>query len=247
MNHPEFNFEQRKSAAEFSESFLEKIKKLLRLSESGNPHEAALAMSRAMQLADRHNLDISSLSLDDEVAPIIHKYFPLGSRMSHEEKLATALVTTCFNVDTCLIGRGRILYVGKEEDVLVAEYVFSFLVSAYRRCAASYALAEKKDRRRMTTAKRYSFRCGFFYGVASELKKSRDEILLEDQKFALVLADQKARREEELSSLVGETMLCKEPKKRRQVASALVKGYEKGCRTRINTALGNKEALALSE
>lgn len=38
---------------------LDKIKKLLRLSQSANAHEAELAMQRAMELALKHGVDLA--------------------------------------------------------------------------------------------------------------------------------------------------------------------------------------------
>lgn len=43
---------------------IEKATKLLRLATSSNPHEAALAASRAQEIIDRFNIEAASLSLD---------------------------------------------------------------------------------------------------------------------------------------------------------------------------------------
>src|SRR4029077_4566600 len=45
---------------------LEKAKKLLRLSQSTNPHEAALAASRAQEIIDRFKIESISLDLEDK-------------------------------------------------------------------------------------------------------------------------------------------------------------------------------------
>lgn len=49
---------------------LDRIKKLLRLSRSSNPHEAALALQRAMDLAQINGLRLASIDPDNEVAGI---------------------------------------------------------------------------------------------------------------------------------------------------------------------------------
>lgn len=43
---------------------LDKVRKLLRLSESSNPHEAALAASRAQEIMERFKIE--RLSMDDQ-------------------------------------------------------------------------------------------------------------------------------------------------------------------------------------
>jgi hypothetical protein len=61
---------------------LDKIKKLLRLGQSPNRHEAELAVQRAFELAARHQIDIENISLDDDVRKIVSEEFPSGKRLS---------------------------------------------------------------------------------------------------------------------------------------------------------------------
>ncbi len=244
MNQFEFDFNAppKKSASEVSAELLERIKKLLRLSESTNPHEAALAMARAMELADRHNLDLSTLDIDDDVAHIIHRWFPLGSRISDEMRLAIAIVKQYFNVSACVertVGSDtqvRIIFVGLETDIAIADYVAHFLVESCRRAAKKYEAAEKAERRTMSRNKRINFRTGFFYGIWDQLDGRRQALFLEDQKFAIVLRDQSQAREDELKNIVGERVAV--PRlKYRHVHSALERGFREGKNTQINAGL----------
>ena len=45
---------------------IEKIKKLLRLARSSNPHEAQLALQRAMALAREHDVAVEGLNPDEQ-------------------------------------------------------------------------------------------------------------------------------------------------------------------------------------
>lgn len=57
---------------------IEKLKKLLALAASGNPHEAALALRRARKLMDVHGITHSDIAMSDIDETISH-YWPTGS------------------------------------------------------------------------------------------------------------------------------------------------------------------------
>ena len=46
---------------------IDRIRKLLRLSQSANPHEAALAAQRVQQMLSEYNLTMDSIGCDAEV------------------------------------------------------------------------------------------------------------------------------------------------------------------------------------
>jgi hypothetical protein len=249
MNQDEFNFNAppKRDASEVSGSLLEKIKKLLRLSSSANPHEAALAMSRAMALADQANLDLSSLCEDDDVGEIVQRWIPVGSRLARERQLALGIVQRYFNVKP-IVNRasGAVMFIGTESDIAIAEYVFSFLTTTSRNCLKVYELAEKAARRRPTPTKRAQFLAGFFYGVANKLSGQRESTILEDSKFAIVLSNQETAREKYARENAGPThaISLREPGRRNW--SALESGFIEGRRTSINPGLSGKpQPLAL--
>lgn len=57
---------------------IEKLKKLLALAASGNPHEAALALRCARKLMDVHGITHSDIAMSDIDETISH-YWPTGS------------------------------------------------------------------------------------------------------------------------------------------------------------------------
>lgn len=148
---------------------LDKIKKLLRLSRSSNPHEAALALQRAMELAQANNLRLASIDPDDEVAGIRHKE-RMESRLHYEKRLAVGLIQDFFSV-RIIRGWNHLKIVGRAPDIQIAEYAYVYLVRACRLCLAAFEKEEAAARRRVTINKRRSFILGFMEGVRKNLHK----------------------------------------------------------------------------
>mgnify|MGYP003596235719 CR=1 FL=1 len=60
------------------EKILEKLKKLLALSKSDNPHEAALALQRVQKLMQAYNITQTDLALSD-IDESVSNYWAAGS------------------------------------------------------------------------------------------------------------------------------------------------------------------------
>ncbi|HSH13852.1 MAG TPA: DUF2786 domain-containing protein, partial [Desulfurivibrionaceae bacterium] len=119
-------------------ALLEKVRKLLALSESANEHEALLAMRKARELLDQHRLP-----LPGERSEYCSLVINLGQRrvLSHHRAIASLLMdhfqvevvlastydaTTC---DTCKC----LDLIGRPGQVKVAEYIFHFLENRLKR------------------------------------------------------------------------------------------------------------------
>ena len=61
-----------------NEKLLEKLKKLLALAKSDNPHEAALALQRAQKLMQAYNITQADLALSD-IDESVSNYWAAGS------------------------------------------------------------------------------------------------------------------------------------------------------------------------
>ena len=146
---------------------LDKIKKLLRLSRSSNPHEAALALQRAMELAQANSIHLASIDPDDEVAGIRHKE-RMEARLHYEKRLAIGLIQDFFSV-RIIRGWNHLKIVGRAPDIQIAEYAYVYLVRACRLCLAAFEKEEAAARRRVTINKRRSFILGFMEGVRKNL------------------------------------------------------------------------------
>lgn len=126
---------------------LEKLKKLLRLARSSNPHEAALAMEKAMALAAEHRVSLDQVNPDHEPPRFTHRdddeHFV---RLPVEHQFAGMIVQRFFRVKTicrtCLRAgrdgwpqrREVMTLVGTETDVEIGLYVVGFLVHHFRFC-----------------------------------------------------------------------------------------------------------------
>lgn len=114
---------------------LEKVQKLFALGQSANEHEAALAMQKAGQLLERHNLSMNHLA---EHADFQHRSIDTGrQRMAAHLKTICALLSTCFRVRVIratlydpLANRrnATIELLGLRENVAIAEHCYHFLL-----------------------------------------------------------------------------------------------------------------------
>ncbi len=219
---------------------IEKIKKLLRLGQSGNQHEAELAVQRAFELANRHHVDVESLDLDERSAAIVHEYIHCGERLSFLKKRTLNIVTTFFHVEVCVCSP-RVLFVGRQTDIAIASYVFEFLVGAGTRGARAWEAGERIARRKVTQNKRVNFYQGFIYGIARKLGESQAQAVLDDSQSALIVGE-KRQREAVLADLVPRTQSMTIENGRR-VASAMMAGYKHGQGTSIQQPLATTPAV----
>jgi hypothetical protein len=219
----------------------EKIRKLLRLSKSANDHEARLALQRAMELATRHGVDLDALRADPEVGGIVHEWFPMKSRLSREWKAVISLVQKFFQVRVCISPHERrMVFIGRRDAIEVADYVAQFLIRRCRSEAAVYKAAEIRARRRMTSGKRAAFIVGFFGAIHIHLEDSLREMVAAEESWALVLADEKAARNDYLDGLLKHQPVESREKKVRS-GGALLAGYRAGKETQIHKPLTGED------
>ncbi len=242
MSQAEFNFDAKPASEQAPADIAEKIKKLLRLGKSSNRHEAELALERAFRLAQKYRVDLDALNLDEESEKLAHEWFHLGKRISFLQARALNVVTHFFRVEAC-ISYPRFVFVGRATDVMIAHYSFEFIVRAGKMELRDFEKAERKARRKMSSGKRKQFIQGFIYGLTQQLREVEKEVVLDDSKTALVLAES-ARRKTYLNLLIPNMGKPKKLDCGRQNKTALMSGFERGQDTRINTPLNNSGAVA---
>lgn len=234
---------------------LDKIKKLLRLSKSDNPHEAELALQNAWRMAARHKIDLAKVDLDDEECErIVRDTVPLGiSRLSAERERVMQILASFFHVEIVMVKQRNatsflsrstgstgarfsiaLVYLGKPTDIALARYTHDFLLQAYAAAFRGFTSSEQKARRKMTPNKRKQFCTGFFYGLASTLKRAQDELVLEDAKFAIVLRDEKKARQEARDRHYPEAEDREKLDEGRRNDTAIKAGYKAGRETKIH-------------
>jgi len=140
---------------------LDRIKKLLRLGASPNPHEAALAMAKAMELAEMNGLDISQINASEHERRIKHDYHEVPRRLAQEYKMAINVAQKFFRVRV-IVGLTSLIIIGESARIAVAGYVIDFMVrEARRHTTGKYARGRPRK----------IFIIGFFAGIHENLEE----------------------------------------------------------------------------
>jgi hypothetical protein len=152
---------------------IEKLQKLLRLAESANEHESALALERAQELAIRHRIELASVQAwGDERA----EADPIGrlGRTHHKRSMAHRyvgwIVRGHFNVDLIYSGK-TVYFIGSKSDIDFAKYVWDFLELEFRRLFNAYCVENRRptgDRRA-----RSSYYYGLYAGLSKKLESAK--------------------------------------------------------------------------
>lgn len=159
---------------------IEKIKKLLRLSRSANPHEAELAMAKAMQLAAEHRIAIDGINPDAETPTITHKTTAPWQRVPYDKQYASKIAEVFFGIsvvhERIIIEKEsrqgyrymeratRLIFIGTESDLAIAGYVFEFLTKHFSYCWRNH---------RGRCKKRQSFVYGMYVAIFQMLHSAR--------------------------------------------------------------------------
>ena len=222
------------------ERIMDKIKKLLRLGRSSNPHEAALALQRAMELAQANGIRLASIDPDDEVGGIRHKE-RAEARLHYEKRLAIGIIQEFFSV-RIIRGWNNLKIVGRASDIQIAEYAYVYVVRACRLCMASWAKDEASARRRVTINKRRSFILGFMEGVRKNLHKLSIQSSESIPSMAALIASKTVEAQRRNAYVAERWKLGKLPPVSFRVADgAATNGFLDGMKTNINRPVSGAE------
>ncbi len=168
-----------------SERVIEKVKKLLQLAQSSNPHEAELATMKANQLLLRHNLD----HLKGEENETIYLDRLLERPRKDSKMVAIYEILRHFIVRPVLsYGKNRccLEVSGTLTNVKLARYVAEFL---NRELDRLWEVVREEDGLQGLRAKN-SFYTGVARGFEEKMKASKATFSTEDQK-SLILVEKK--------------------------------------------------------
>lgn len=118
---------------------IDKIRKLLALSNSSNEHEAALAASHAQRLLSEHNLAMADIEseqkpqLADKVEASVSKTLPKWVR---HLSAGVCIAFDCQGIHHP--ATGKLTFIGIGADVQVAAYTFAYLDKTVRRLCSNY-------------------------------------------------------------------------------------------------------------
>lgn len=226
---------------------IEKIRKLLRLARSSNPHEAQLALQRALALAREHDVAVEGLNPDEQAREkkVTHQETPVAARLSYDHRYAWAVCRRFFNVTTVEVAcirmvdgwprRGaKMAVVGTEADLCIARWVHGFIVHQFSWCW-------RHHRGRLRNRQAYVH--GMYIGIVVTLEEQRPAPA-QERAHALVLKE----RDTYIAAVIGKTTSSPMGRPDHAANAAAWAGYLQGRKTNINNPLqeGERtEALAL--
>lgn len=156
---------------------LAKVRKLLKLGDSSNEHEARLAIRRAHSLLLKHNLSLLQASRPQTY--VLRQCGPVRKRIDAQHMKVSNLLSEFFFVeviwthcyDTGRDVRGRALaLVGRPDAVRLAQHVFAFLYASLERLWKQHKRSQGLRRNR----DRKNFQRGVLDGFQKQLAEQRE-------------------------------------------------------------------------
>lgn len=169
---------------------LEKAAKLLRLATSSNPHEAALAATRAQEIMDRFKLSADAVNgaggeigSDEPIANFGHD--PL-ERASKVDRWKSNLAVSIAKGNQCKVYlSGGLCLIGRASDVQTVRYLFAWMVREIERLAA-------RDCRGTSRTYWNNYRLGAVETVARRLRESAAQTIETVKAEAQASGDERA-------------------------------------------------------
>ena len=147
---------------------IEKIKKLLRLAQSSNEHEAALAASRAQELLSRYNLDESDYSERELPKEAGESATPTVKKPASWVFALASSVAGAFDCQYFHSSSGRVVFVGVDVDHEVANFTFGYLYRTINKLAATFM--SKSRQKKLTLKGQRTARRSYCLGATQVIK-----------------------------------------------------------------------------
>jgi len=160
------------SADDVSEKMLERVRKLLNLASSSNEHEALLAMNRVREIYAKYNLERTVL----EEPRYFHLIISTGKkRLTTVEQKIVGILVGHFFVQV-IVGREykiaakthqrSIEIIGTRENVLLAEYIYYFLLRHSKQLTDDFV-----GKKKLLLHARRSYHLGLLEGFDEKLRR----------------------------------------------------------------------------
>lgn len=190
------------TAAHELDRVVERIKKLLALTASRNPNEAALAASKAQELLFRHNLSMAMVEAATEGgdSAYVADRFDSGGWMHWRRRLLAAVARNNFCRGVSYQGTREVGIVGEPHNVTVVKHLYAFLVRDIIRLADIGVKSERTLDEEEQRAWKRSFYLGAVRIVAQRMAEQHQrDIAADAQSAALVV-----RKDQELDEAYKE-------------------------------------------
>lgn len=229
-------------------SVIDKVQKLLALSKSSNPNEAAAAAAAANRLIDQYRLqevDFSTGSSESDPMAEDESYIYESGKITQWKAMLIGVLTTHYGVaffnDTHYPeGRkvSRFKLIGRSSDIQITRYMFAWLTLECQRLADSQA----KGLGRVFVA---SYCEGFVTGVHAQLKASREEAKKEATSNAIVKLDARLQESKDHMYSTHKLRTVKQASYRKQDALAFSAGQQQGSNIHLGKAMGGSQVKLL--
>lgn len=220
------------------ERLLSKIKKLLALARSTNPHEAAAALKQAQKLMQEHHIQQSEVEISESQNG--QKFAKKAPQYIHG---LAAVIEKAFGV-RCYFRVGgypvkcNAVFFGQDERPEIASYCFDVLFRQLNAARKEFNASQSKRLKRSTLISRADTFCeGWVSGVHQSVKE-----------FALNLTEQEETALANYQQLLRETRHLKEGKAResgntreRNGDNARWQGYQQGKKVKLNHGVNGQE------
>lgn len=209
-----------------NEKYIEKIKKLLALAKSTNPHEAAIAMNQAIKLMAKHNISNNDVRLS-EIEEHITKSAPSNANKPPKYFLMLIkLISLAFGCHACLTvvdNKRKVSFYGFRELPQLAAYAFDVLSTQLVKARKLFLSQQNGNCKKITKINRADAFCvGWVSGVYQ---------LVED--FAMTDEEQNLLSEY-LQTLNTSLVKARDNKKCNGSESAQFIGYYQGKNAQLN-------------
>ena len=226
------------------EKLLSKIKKLLALSKSPNPHEAARALAMAQKLMAENELNQSDVLFSEYNGK--QKFSITPPRYVH---ILTGVIYKAFGVEGYFanhypeqeFGENKlhVVFFGKEERPMVASYCFDVLYRQLQKARQAFNASQSKRLKRSTLIARSDKFCEGWalgvYDVVEEFVFSSEE--------KVEMRKQREKLTQTLQLTKGKTREAGNSRERDDSSKSL--GYEQGKKARLHHGVNGKEMAKL--
>jgi hypothetical protein len=156
-----------------NDEILNKLKKLLALSNSATTAEAENAMEKAIAIAAKHNIDLATVSISaPDKEEFIETEYLEGKRKCVCQVFISKIIMDHFNVKLIYSGSRysgqRICFLGRKSDVEFAVYVQEFLKTHMMNAWKYYQKSKG-----VSTRLRATFFNGFYRGLNHKLTEAK--------------------------------------------------------------------------
>ena len=165
---------------------IERVQKLLALSESPNQHEAELAAARASELMEKYQIDMAEAALTDakKLDVEVEYYDVPGLRMKYAWVVnltwAAARLFDCEIMDPRTLHRTQVMIIGYRDDIELAKSVFEYLYNSWNRIVLRDLGRAKAEvavfGRRFTPKNTMDYKLGHGTGFANALFNRANEL-----------------------------------------------------------------------